>query len=165
MTLTVFRLCIKTQRDDRGFSITRKSRMVLFRRCNIGATVCPQQMGQRPPLFPPLPIPPTPQRFPPQLRVSGSFQPRDVPPLTEAVLSCPVLKKTVLLFVANLVLLPPAAATNTSTTPLAPTSQPHKNTFDAASFIGGIVLILGLQAVIFFLYKFCKSKDRNYHTL
>ncbi|KAM4529247.1 sialomucin core protein 24 [Fundulus diaphanus] len=43
---------------------------------------------------------------------------------------------------------------------------PHKNsTFDAASFIGGIVLVLGLQAVIFFLYKFCKSKDRNYHTL
>ncbi|XP_029451156.1 sialomucin core protein 24 [Rhinatrema bivittatum] len=40
-----------------------------------------------------------------------------------------------------------------------------KSTFDAASFIGGIVLVLGVQAVIFFLYKFCKSKDRNYHTL
>ncbi|XP_022068546.1 sialomucin core protein 24 isoform X1 [Acanthochromis polyacanthus] len=50
----------------------------------------------------------------------------------------------------------------TSTTPV----TPHKkSTFDAASFIGGIVLVLGLQAVIFFLYKFCKSKDRNYHTL
>ncbi|RXM30261.1 Sialomucin core protein 24 [Acipenser ruthenus] len=47
-----------------------------------------------------------------------------------------------------------------------PTTAPHKkSTFDAASFIGGIVLVLGLQAVIFFLYKFCKSKDRNYHTL
>ncbi|XP_071335485.1 sialomucin core protein 24 isoform X2 [Trachinotus anak] len=56
--------------------------------------------------------------------------------------------------------------TSTSTTPIAPTAAPHKNsTFDAASFIGGIVLVLGLQAVIFFLYKFCKSKDRNYHTL
>ncbi|XP_014849413.1 PREDICTED: sialomucin core protein 24 isoform X3 [Poecilia mexicana] len=61
---------------------------------------------------------------------------------------------------------------STTTTPastLAPnttTVAPHKNsTFDAASFIGGIVLVLGLQAVIFFLYKFCKSKDRNYHTL
>ncbi|XP_054877440.1 sialomucin core protein 24 isoform X1 [Poeciliopsis prolifica] len=61
---------------------------------------------------------------------------------------------------------------STTTTPastLAPnttTIAPHKNsTFDAASFIGGIVLVLGLQAVIFFLYKFCKSKDRNYHTL
>ncbi|XP_023146327.2 sialomucin core protein 24 isoform X1 [Amphiprion ocellaris] len=54
------------------------------------------------------------------------------------------------------------AANVTSTTPV----TPHKNsTFDAASFIGGIVLVLGLQAVIFFLYKFCKSKDRNYHTL
>ncbi|XP_030576947.1 sialomucin core protein 24 isoform X2 [Archocentrus centrarchus] len=56
-----------------------------------------------------------------------------------------------------------SAATNTTVTP---TPAPHKNsTFDAASFIGGIVLVLGLQAVIFFLYKFCKSKDRNYHTL
>uniref|UniRef100_A0A8C2HFY1 CD164 sialomucin-like 2 protein n=1 Tax=Cyprinus carpio TaxID=7962 RepID=A0A8C2HFY1_CYPCA len=34
-----------------------------------------------------------------------------------------------------------------------------------SDFIGGIVLVLGLQAVIFFLYKFCRSKDRNYHTL
>ncbi|XP_037541428.1 sialomucin core protein 24 isoform X1 [Nematolebias whitei] len=57
---------------------------------------------------------------------------------------------------------------NTSSTlmPNTTTVPPHKNsTFDAASFIGGIVLVLGLQAVIFFLYKFCKSKDRNYHTL
>uniref|UniRef100_A0A452HTI5 CD164 molecule n=1 Tax=Gopherus agassizii TaxID=38772 RepID=A0A452HTI5_9SAUR len=46
-----------------------------------------------------------------------------------------------------------------------PKPAPHKSTFDVASFIGGIVLVLGLQAVIFFLYKFCKSKDRNYHTL
>ncbi|KAL6095919.1 cd164 [Pungitius sinensis] len=53
----------------------------------------------------------------------------------------------------------------THTTPIAPSPAPHNNTFDAASFIGGIVLILGLQAVIFFVYKFCKSKDRNYHTL
>ncbi|CAL8315844.1 unnamed protein product [Lota lota] len=62
----------------------------------------------------------------------------------------------------------------TTTTPLStptsngtqPTTAPDKSsTFDAASFIGGIVLVLGLQAVVFFLYKFCKSKDRNYHTL
>ncbi|XP_029352662.1 sialomucin core protein 24 isoform X2 [Echeneis naucrates] len=58
------------------------------------------------------------------------------------------------------------AVTGTTTAPITPTSAPRKNsTFDAASFIGGIVLVLGLQAVIFFLYKFCKSKDRNYHTL
>ncbi|XP_049445484.1 sialomucin core protein 24 isoform X3 [Epinephelus fuscoguttatus] len=60
---------------------------------------------------------------------------------------------------------PSANGTSTTTTPVAPSPAPHKNTFDAASFIGGIVLVLGLQAVIFFLYKFCKSKDRNYHTL
>lgn len=54
----------------------------------------------------------------------------------------------------------------TTNTTLTPTSQPErKSTFDAASFIGGIVLVLGVQAVIFFLYKFCKSKERNYHTL
>ncbi|XP_053446353.1 sialomucin core protein 24 [Nycticebus coucang] len=58
---------------------------------------------------------------------------------------------------------PTSGPTNTT---LTPTSQPiRKSTFDAASFIGGIVLVLGVQAVIFFLYKFCKSKERNYHTL
>ncbi|XP_038582150.1 sialomucin core protein 24 isoform X4 [Micropterus salmoides] len=58
-----------------------------------------------------------------------------------------------------------SSTTPSRTTSVTPTPEPHKNTFDAASFIGGIVLVLGLQAVIFFLYKFCKSKDRNYHTL
>ncbi|XP_068135545.1 sialomucin core protein 24 isoform X1 [Hyperolius riggenbachi] len=63
------------------------------------------------------------------------------------------------------------SATTTNTTASAATtsvpspSPSKKNTFDAASFIGGIVLVLGIQAVIFFLYKFCKAKDRNYHTL
>ncbi|NWU04887.1 MUC24 protein, partial [Cephalopterus ornatus] len=69
--------------------------------------------------------------------------------------------------------LPTTTVTSPTTTPIAPgtnatvTPAPpaRKSTFDAASFIGGIVLVLGLQAVIFFLYKFCKSKDRNYHTL
>nr|XP_025861530.1 sialomucin core protein 24 [Vulpes vulpes] len=59
-----------------------------------------------------------------------------------------------------------ATTSGTTNTTLSPTSQPgRKSTFDAASFIGGIVLVLGVQAVIFFLYKFCKSKERNYHTL
>ncbi|NWV03773.1 MUC24 protein, partial [Ptilonorhynchus violaceus] len=69
--------------------------------------------------------------------------------------------------------LPKTTITSATTTPAtagpsttaAPVPVPRKSTFDAASFIGGIVLVLGLQAVIFFLYKFCKSKDRNYHTL
>ncbi|XP_051020111.1 sialomucin core protein 24 [Acomys russatus] len=61
---------------------------------------------------------------------------------------------------------PSAVTSGTTNTTLPPTSQPErKSTFDAASFIGGIVLVLGVQAVIFFLYKFCKSKERNYHTL
>uniref|UniRef100_A0AC11B9K6 CD164 molecule n=1 Tax=Ovis aries TaxID=9940 RepID=A0AC11B9K6_SHEEP len=60
----------------------------------------------------------------------------------------------------------PTNSTGTANTTLTPTIQPmRKSTFDAASFIGGIVLVLGVQAVIFFLYKFCKSKERNYHTL
>ncbi|XP_037014908.2 sialomucin core protein 24 [Artibeus jamaicensis] len=59
-----------------------------------------------------------------------------------------------------------ATVPGSTNTTLTPTSQPmRKSTFDAASFIGGIVLVLGVQAVIFFLYKFCKSKERNYHTL
>ncbi|XP_004331327.1 sialomucin core protein 24 isoform X1 [Tursiops truncatus] len=59
-----------------------------------------------------------------------------------------------------------ATTSGTTNTTSAPTTQPaRKSTFDAASFIGGIVLVLGVQAVIFFLYKFCKSKERNYHTL
>ncbi|XP_059687585.1 sialomucin core protein 24 [Gavia stellata] len=62
------------------------------------------------------------------------------------------------------------SATTTTSIPgtnatVTPAPSPRKSTFDAASFIGGIVLVLGLQAVVFFLYKFCKSKDRNYHTL
>ncbi|XP_077018744.1 sialomucin core protein 24 isoform X1 [Tamandua tetradactyla] len=61
---------------------------------------------------------------------------------------------------------PTVITSGTTNTTLTPTSQPaRKSTFDAASFIGGIVLVLGVQAVIFFLYKFCKSKERNYHTL
>ncbi|XP_048858273.1 sialomucin core protein 24 [Brienomyrus brachyistius] len=60
----------------------------------------------------------------------------------------------------------PVPVSNSTTTTMAPSKAPQKSsTFDAASFIGGIVLVLGLQAVVFFLYKFCKSKDRNYHTL
>uniref|UniRef100_A0A8C3C1J7 CD164 molecule n=1 Tax=Cairina moschata TaxID=8855 RepID=A0A8C3C1J7_CAIMO len=58
----------------------------------------------------------------------------------------------------------PVTTTHTPGT-VTPAPSSRKSTFDAASFIGGIVLVLGLQAVIFFLYKFCRSKDRNYHTL
>ncbi|XP_072217809.1 sialomucin core protein 24 isoform X2 [Leuresthes tenuis] len=68
---------------------------------------------------------------------------------------------------ANISTTAATASTSAGTSTISPTSSPSEktSTFDAASFIGGIVLVLGLQAVIFFLYKFCKSKDRNYHTL
>ncbi|XP_009876664.1 PREDICTED: sialomucin core protein 24-like, partial [Apaloderma vittatum] len=66
--------------------------------------------------------------------------------------------------VTSVVTTPRVPGTSTTVTPT-PAPSSRKSTFDAASFIGGIVLVLGLQAVVFFLYKFCKSKDRNYHTL
>nr|XP_058141429.1 sialomucin core protein 24-like [Dasypus novemcinctus] len=73
--------------------------------------------------------------------------------ITTALPSCTTASPTV----------PTSGTTNTTVTPAL---QPaRKSTFDAASFIGGIVLVLGVQDVIFFLYKFCKSKERNYHTL
>ncbi|NXU60697.1 MUC24 protein, partial [Horornis vulcanius] len=78
--------------------------------------------------------------------------------VTNATTHAPVTKTTI----TSATTTPTTAGSNTT---VAPVPVPHKSTFDAASFIGGIVLVLGLQAVIFFLYKFCRSKDRNYHTL
>ncbi|NXE37589.1 MUC24 protein, partial [Ptilorrhoa leucosticta] len=78
--------------------------------------------------------------------------------VTNATTHAPLPKTTV----TSATTTPTAAGSNTT---VAPVPVPRKSTFDAASFIGGIVLVLGLQAVIFFLYKFCRSKDRNYHTL
>ncbi|XP_072211826.1 CD164 sialomucin-like 2 protein isoform X1 [Excalfactoria chinensis] len=37
--------------------------------------------------------------------------------------------------------------------------------FDTASFVGGMVLVLSVQAVLFFILKFIKSKDSTYQTL
>uniref|UniRef100_A0A8C5WSP6 CD164 sialomucin-like 2 protein n=1 Tax=Laticauda laticaudata TaxID=8630 RepID=A0A8C5WSP6_LATLA len=37
--------------------------------------------------------------------------------------------------------------------------------FDSASFIGGIILVLSIQAVAFFVVKFLRSKDNTYQTL
>ncbi|NXS87194.1 MUC24 protein, partial [Erpornis zantholeuca] len=78
--------------------------------------------------------------------------------VTNATTHAPVPRTTI----TSATTTPTAAGSNTT---VAPVPVPRKSTFDAASFIGGIVLVLGLQAVIFFLYKFCRSKDRNYHTL
>uniref|UniRef100_A0A8D2J5A0 CD164 sialomucin-like 2 protein n=1 Tax=Varanus komodoensis TaxID=61221 RepID=A0A8D2J5A0_VARKO len=54
---------------------------------------------------------------------------------------------------------------STATPPLTGTPEYRPPGFDSASFIGGIVLVLSLQAVIFFVVKFLRSKDNTYQTL
>ncbi|GIY18350.1 hypothetical protein CEXT_410781 [Caerostris extrusa] len=60
---------------------------------------------------------------------------------------------------------PPSSTTTlTSTVPTTPTAAGRH--FDAPSFIGGIVLALGLLAIIYVSFKFYKARtERNYHTL
>ncbi|KAF8790991.1 sialomucin core protein 24-like [Argiope bruennichi] len=76
----------------------------------------------------------------------------------------------------------PSTTSSTTTTPTT-TSQPTTTVsdttvttrttpattgrhFDAPSFIGGIVLALGLLAIIYVSFKFYKARtERNYHTL
>ncbi|NXF31331.1 C16L2 protein, partial [Nyctibius bracteatus] len=55
--------------------------------------------------------------------------------------------------------------TSTTSAPLTGSPEFHPPGFDTASFIGGIVLVLSVQAVIFFIIKFIKSKDSTYQTL
>uniref|UniRef100_A0A674GI10 CD164 molecule like 2 n=1 Tax=Taeniopygia guttata TaxID=59729 RepID=A0A674GI10_TAEGU len=61
--------------------------------------------------------------------------------------------------------LPWPPGTTTSSAPLTGSPEFHPPGFDTASFIGGIVLVLCVQAVAFFLIKFIKSKDSTYQTL
>ncbi|XP_037673964.1 CD164 sialomucin-like 2 protein isoform X2 [Choloepus didactylus] len=51
----------------------------------------------------------------------------------------------------------------TTESPLVP--EAHSSGFDGASFIGGAVLVLSLQAVAFFMLRFLKAKDSTYQTL
>lgn len=46
-----------------------------------------------------------------------------------------------------------------------PVPEAHNPGFDGASFIGGMVLVLSLQAVAFFVVRFLKAKDSTYQTL
>lgn len=46
-----------------------------------------------------------------------------------------------------------------------PVPEAHSPGFDGASFIGGMVLVLSLQAVAFFVLRFLKAKDSTYQTL
>ncbi|XP_051892430.1 sialomucin core protein 24 [Pristis pectinata] len=54
----------------------------------------------------------------------------------------------------------------TSTTEI-PTTAPvySPSSFDPASFIGGMVLVLGAEAAFFFAIKFFKARDGTYQTL
>ncbi|XP_048469201.1 CD164 sialomucin-like 2 protein isoform X4 [Rhincodon typus] len=53
------------------------------------------------------------------------------------------------------------------TTTEIPTTTPvySPSSFDPASFIGGIVLVLGAEAAFFFAVKFFKARDGTYQTL
>ncbi|XP_048206572.1 CD164 sialomucin-like 2 protein isoform X1 [Perognathus longimembris pacificus] len=53
--------------------------------------------------------------------------------------------------------------TTTTGSPAVP--EDHGPGFDGASFIGGVVLVLSLQAVAFFMIRFLKAKDSTYQTL
>ncbi|XP_059805172.1 CD164 sialomucin-like 2 protein isoform X5 [Hypanus sabinus] len=55
----------------------------------------------------------------------------------------------------------PAPTTEVPTT--APVYSP--SSFDPASFIGGMVLVLGAEAAFFFAIKFFKARDGTYQTL
>ncbi|XP_041090128.1 CD164 sialomucin-like 2 protein isoform X2 [Polyodon spathula] len=37
--------------------------------------------------------------------------------------------------------------------------------FDLSSFIGGIIMVLGMQSALFFIMKFLKTKDSTYQTM
>ncbi|XP_033931318.1 sialomucin core protein 24 isoform X1 [Pseudochaenichthys georgianus] len=112
----------------------------------------------------PTPALPSTSAPPPPVVTTASSNSSIPEPITANTTSVPPVITT---HSGNITTASPSNTTGTApaTTKVAPSPAPHHNTFDAASFIGGIVLVLGLQAVIFFLYKFCKSKDRNYHTL
>ncbi|NXN04106.1 C16L2 protein, partial [Sylvia borin] len=58
-----------------------------------------------------------------------------------------------------------SARTTTTSAPLTGSPEFHPPGFDTASFIGGMVLVLCVQAVAFFIIKFIKSKDSTYQTL
>uniref|UniRef100_A0A8C4VUW4 CD164 molecule like 2 n=1 Tax=Gopherus evgoodei TaxID=1825980 RepID=A0A8C4VUW4_9SAUR len=63
----------------------------------------------------------------------------------------------------TLLLLPPPGMT--AGPPLTTTPEFRPPGFDSASFVGGIVLVLSVQAVFYFIVKFLKSKDSTYQTL
>ncbi|XP_004592255.2 CD164 sialomucin-like 2 protein [Ochotona princeps] len=59
----------------------------------------------------------------------------------------------------------PTDEPETITTSKPPAPEGPNPGFDGASFIGGVVLVLSLQAVAFFVLRFLKAKDSTYQTL
>ncbi|XP_042852187.1 CD164 sialomucin-like 2 protein isoform X1 [Panthera tigris] len=59
----------------------------------------------------------------------------------------------------------PTYEPKTVTTGSPPVPEAHGPGFDGASFIGGVVLVLSLQAAAFFVLRFLKAKDSTYQTL
>uniref|UniRef100_A0A8C4LSA4 CD164 molecule like 2 n=1 Tax=Equus asinus TaxID=9793 RepID=A0A8C4LSA4_EQUAS len=59
----------------------------------------------------------------------------------------------------------PTYEPKTITTGSPPVPEAQNPGFDGASFIGGVVLVLSLQAVAFFVLRFLKAKDSTYQTL
>ncbi|XP_062049178.1 CD164 sialomucin-like 2 protein [Lepus europaeus] len=59
----------------------------------------------------------------------------------------------------------PTYEPETVTTGSPPGPEAHSPGFDGASFIGGVVLVLSLQVVAFFMLRFLKAKDSTYQTL
>ncbi|MGH0135817.1 UNVERIFIED_CONTAM: hypothetical protein FKN15_030467 [Acipenser sinensis] len=49
--------------------------------------------------------------------------------------------------------------------PTVPTPVYKQANFDLSSFIGGIILVLGMQSSVFFIIKFFKTKDSTYQTM
>nr|XP_020666363.1 CD164 sialomucin-like 2 protein isoform X2 [Pogona vitticeps] len=56
-------------------------------------------------------------------------------------------------------------STTASSPPLTGSPEFRPPGFDSASFIGGMVLVLSIQAVVFFVVRFLRSKDNTYQTL
>ncbi|KAJ8378432.1 hypothetical protein AAFF_G00242470 [Aldrovandia affinis] len=60
----------------------------------------------------------------------------------------------------------PTASDNSTANDATPVPPVYSQAnFDLSSFIGGVILVLGLQAGAFFAMRFVKSKDSSYETI
>nr|CAD7585574.1 unnamed protein product [Timema genevievae] len=60
----------------------------------------------------------------------------------------------------------PHTTPNPTIAPVTSTPPPKNRNFDGPSFVGGIILCMGIIAIAFVAWKFYKARtERNYHTL